>query len=193
MSLDFLISLTHLQTKENKKKGFNLFFLLLFTGQDILAGRETMFFGRRDQPQRIAIPSNMAHVFFYSRYSFYNSTGFNITYTSTGMVLVVCAFVRVWYSYLFFFFYLFLFFFFLRLLIIFSFSSSFFRFSFICLPPSPFPPPGPEVTDPPISSTTTESPPAPITLETNTIVAVNGLPVEEVGVASFAWGKIHLQ
>lgn len=96
-------------------------FLLIGAGQDILAGRETMFFGRRDQPQRIAIPSNMAHVFFYSRYSFYNSTGFNITYTSTG----------------------------------------------------------PEVTDPPISSTTTESPPAPITLETNTIVAVNGLPVEE--------------
>lgn len=100
-------------------------FLLIGAGPDVLGGRETMFFGRREQPQRVSIPSNVAHVFFYSLYSFYNSTGFNITYTSTG----------------------------------------------------------PEVTDTPTSSTTTESPPAPITLETNAIVAVNGLPVEE-GLAS---------
>ncbi|XP_042885117.1 uncharacterized protein LOC122261481 [Penaeus japonicus] len=95
-------------------------FLLIGPGQDVLGGTDAMFFGRRDEPRRIKIPTNVAHVFFYSEYSFYNSTGFNITYTSTG----------------------------------------------------------PEVTDPPVSTTTTESPPAPITLQTNTFVAVNGLPPE---------------
>ncbi|XP_047477734.1 uncharacterized protein LOC125031182 [Penaeus chinensis] len=111
-------SIIHDYTMTNVSNGD---FLLIGAGQDVLAGRETMFFGRRENPQRIAIPSNVAHVFFYSLYSFYNTTGFNITYTSTG----------------------------------------------------------PQETDPPLSTTTTESPPAPVTLETNAIVAINGLPVEE--------------
>ncbi|XP_069181553.1 uncharacterized protein [Procambarus clarkii] len=58
-------------------------FLLVGAGNDILQGNELMFFGHRQQPQKVMIPAGVGHIFLYSTVSAVDAKGFNITYNTT--------------------------------------------------------------------------------------------------------------